>query len=128
MSDRPRSPNTTIGRVRNHHGLWAVLLAPVALLSAPLWGALLAFTPLVVTGPGLWLAYAFSISGFIAAVGVVLSIASVAESRRVSPSDTHRRASSARTLGIVGLLFNLLVILGLIALWFWLTEYLATAS
>lgn len=102
--------------------IWGVVLSPVALFTAPLWFAGLLYTPFVLTGGGSVVGLALAISGFISFMGLVLSAGPLLDLRHRTSEDYRLRARIIRT-GTWGIVLNVLTMLLMILLWFWIPIY-----
>jgi hypothetical protein len=87
--------------VATRPGVAACILGPASLLVAVAASVAFAFTPLVVTGPGVHVGFAFATGGIVVAVGIALSVASIMSGARATKG--ARRRSAAIALGITGI-------------------------
>lgn len=117
MRHSPRARDLLFARA-----VWGIVLAPVALVSAPVWLAGVAFTPIVFTGGKSVIGVAFTISGFIAFFGLVLSLTSILDARTGANTDPRRKGRIMRA-GTWGLVLNILTMFALVGLWMWIPVY-----
>lgn len=102
--------------------VWGVVLAILAVVTAPFWFVGMMYTPLILDGGRTAVGVAATISGFIAFFGLVLSAGALLDLRAGRGPESYRRASIVRT-GSWGVFLSVSAIILMVFLAFWLPTY-----